>query len=117
MKKSIVLLLAGSLLLACNQETSTQEEPGHTHGPGEDHQHEGAILEAKVIGATDFAPEYIQHATNVEIVEDVQAALQSPSAVFTHEGYFGPLLFGRYVSHIGILACLVRSISPEATLF
>jgi quercetin dioxygenase-like cupin family protein len=94
MKKNIVLLLAGSLFLACNQEVASQEDHGHTHGPGDDHQHEAPILEAKVIEATDFAPEYIQHATNVEILEDVQVASQSPSTVFTHEGYFGPLLFG-----------------------
>jgi quercetin dioxygenase-like cupin family protein len=103
MKKIFVLLLAGSLSLACNQtpasqeEAVGQEEPGHTHGPGENHQHEGEILEAKVIGATEFAPEYIQHATNVEIIEDVKEALQSPSAIFTHEGYFGPLLFGEEI--------------------
>lgn len=97
MKRHIVLLLAGSLFLACHQEASNQETQGHTHGPGEDHQHEGEILEAKVIEATDFAPEYIQHAAKVEIIEDVLAALQSPSATFTHEGYFGPLLFGEEI--------------------
>ncbi len=97
MKRHIVLLFAVSLFLACHQEASNHETQGHTHGPGEDQQHEAEILEAKVIEATDFAPEYIQHAAKVEIIEDVRAALQSPSVTFTHEGYFGPLLFGEEI--------------------
>lgn len=95
MTRTIVLLLAGSLFAACHHEVSSQEAQGHSHGPGEaTQQHEAEILEAKVVEATDFAPEYIQHATNVEIIEDIRDALESPSATFTHEGYFGPLLFG-----------------------
>jgi quercetin dioxygenase-like cupin family protein len=80
--------------LACSQETGGQKEEGHVHDPGEEQNHEVAILEAKTIAATQYAPEYIQHATHVEIITDVNAASKSQSRTFTHEGYFGPLLFG-----------------------
>jgi quercetin dioxygenase-like cupin family protein len=50
-----------------------------------------------VVPATEFAPEYIQHATGLEIIPDLRAGLQTPSNTFTHEGNFGPLLFGQRI--------------------
>ena len=85
MRKNILLLLTGGLFMACAQEAGDE---------GNTQQQEGPILEAAVVEATDFAPEYIQHATNVEILTSVETALRSPSSTLTHEGYFGPLLFG-----------------------
>jgi quercetin dioxygenase-like cupin family protein len=97
MRRRVVLLIAGSLFLACAQEAVDEADDGHTHGPGEAHQHDGTILDATVVEATDFAPEYIQHAINVEIIPDVYAGLESLSNTFTHEGNFGPLLFGESI--------------------
>ena len=94
MRRSTALLLAGSLFLACTHEAGDEAGHGHTQGPGDELQHEGTILPAQIIAATDFAPEYIQHATNIEIIPDVMAGLHTPSNTFTHEGNFGPLLFG-----------------------
>ena len=97
MRRSMALLLAGGLFLACTQEASDEADQGHTHGPGDTHQHEGPILDAAVVAATDYAPEYIQHATNVAIIPDVKVGLQSASNTYTHEGNFGPLLFGESI--------------------
>ena len=94
MSHRILLLLGASLCLACTQEASDAAEHGHAHDTGDGNEHDGTILPAQVIAATDFAPEYIQHATNVEIIPDIKTGLQTPSNTFTHEGNFGPLLFG-----------------------
>jgi len=97
MRKSVAFLLIGGLVLGCAQEATEEAEHGHTPGAGDTHQHEGPILEAQVIAATEYAPEYIQHATNVEIIPDFTAGLHTPSNTFTHEGNFGPLLFGESI--------------------
>ncbi|WP_156945864.1 cupin domain-containing protein, partial [Hyphomonas johnsonii] len=47
-----------------------------------------------MVRATNLAPEYVQLANNVEIIENVSAASMGGSRTFTHEGYFAPLLFG-----------------------
>ena len=52
------------------------------------------MLPAAVVAATPVSPEYLQLATNVEIIEDVSAVAASECSQFTHEGYFAPLLFG-----------------------
>jgi quercetin dioxygenase-like cupin family protein len=97
MRSRFALILVGSLALACAQEVTDQADNGHTHGDGDDHQAEAEILPAAVVEATDFAPEYIRHATGVEIIPDVYAGLESTSNTFTHEGNFGPLLFGETI--------------------
>lgn len=97
MRRSLALFVAGSMALACGQGSTGEADPGHTHGPGDDHQHKGEVLPATAVEATDFAPEYIQHATGVEIIPDVYPGLQSASNTFTHEGNFGPLLFGESI--------------------
>jgi hypothetical protein len=97
MRSRFALILVGSLALACAQEVTDQANNGHTHEPGDDHQAGAEILPAAVVEATDFAPEYIRHATGVEIIPDVYAGLESTSNTFTHEGNFGPLLFGETI--------------------
>ncbi len=72
MRKSISLLLAMGLAIACAREASDEADPGQTHGTED-------TLQAQVIAATDYAPEYIKHATNVEMIPDVKAGLQTPS--------------------------------------
>lgn len=97
MKRTVALLLAGSLVLACAREATEEPDEGHSHEPGDDQQSGAEILPARVVEATDFSPEYIQHATAVEIIPDVYAGLESASNTFTHEGNFGPLLFGENI--------------------
>jgi len=97
MKLNAVVFLACCLFLACNHGSAVQDGHEHTHGPADDPHQEGTVLPATTVTATDFAPEYIQHATNVEIIPDVTAGLQTPSNTFTHEGNFGPLLFGESI--------------------
>ena len=82
MRRSLALLIAGGLAVACAQEAT--EEAHHGHGSGGDDHDEGTILPAAVVEATEFAPEYIQHASGVEIIPDVYAGLESPSNTFTH---------------------------------
>ncbi len=91
MKRSVMLLLAVSLPLACGREATDEPDEEHSHAAGDE---AGEIIPAYVVAATDFSPEYIKHAAAVEIMPDVYAGLESPSNTFTHEGNFGPLLFG-----------------------
>jgi quercetin dioxygenase-like cupin family protein len=74
--------------------SSAEESHGHSHAPDGSHVMPGDIKPAMVIQATPSSPEYIQLATNVEIIESVDEAMKGASSTFTHEGYFGPLLFG-----------------------
>jgi quercetin dioxygenase-like cupin family protein len=97
MRSKLALILVGSLALACAHELIAQADNGHTHGPDDDHQAGVEVRPAAVVEATDFAPEYIRHATGVEIIPDVYAGLESASNTFTHEGSFGPLLFGETI--------------------
>lgn len=76
--------------------TACAQEPGHghshSHGDGAPHTH-ASIEPKRVVPATDISPEYIRLATNVEIIPSLEKAVQSNSAILTHEGLFGPLLF------------------------
>jgi quercetin dioxygenase-like cupin family protein len=66
----------------------------HGHKDSADHDHaKPAVAAKRVVPATAVSPEYIQLATNVEVIPDIEKAVSSPSAVLTHEGLFGPLLF------------------------
>ena len=65
------------------------------HGNDPTHKHEKSavtVLPKKVVPATPASPEYVQLATNVEIVPNIENALKT-SGVLTHEGVFGPLLY------------------------
>ena len=75
-------------------EQTSDEAHGHSHAADGSHFMPGEVEPAMTVGATPTSPEYIQLANNVEIIESVQEAMNSGSATFTHEGYFGPLLFG-----------------------
>ncbi len=86
----LVALLFSSA--ACAQDHGHSHGQSHSHGDGPAHSH-AAIEEKKVIPATDVSPEYIRLATNVEIVQNLEKAVQSRSSILTHEGLFGPLLF------------------------
>lgn len=98
MRRSLALILVGSLTMACAEEAHEASDADHAHEGAESvHQPPADTLPATVVAATDVAPEYIQHATGVEIIPDLRAGLQTPSNTFTHEGNFGPLLFGQRI--------------------
>ncbi len=97
MKRMIALAAICGLAIGCASEASEEDDHGHTHGPSGEHVNPDDYAPATVVEATDFAPEYIQHATNVEIIPDIATGLQSASNTFTHEGNFGPLLFGENI--------------------
>ena len=78
---------------AATAQTS-DEAHGHSHAADGSHVMPGEVKPAMTVAATPNSPEYIQLANNVEIIESVQEAMNSGSATFSHEGYFGPLLFG-----------------------
>lgn len=88
-----ILLIPAS---ACAQSA----ESGHTHGHPDipAHAHAAtasapAVLPKKIVPATAVAPAYLQLATNVEVIPNIEDAVKSQAAVLTHEGLFGPLLF------------------------
>ena len=97
MKSKVSVLLAIILvgIWSCNQKSES-----HSHEDGTaDHSHEEApsnpqvdILEKKVVDATANSPEYIQLATNVEVIPNITDASKRVG-VLTHEGIFGPFLF------------------------
>jgi len=98
MRRKLALVLVGGLTLACAREANDASDADPSHQAGEaDHQAVAEVLPATVVRATDVAPEYIQHATGVEIIPDLRAGLETPSNTFTHEGNFGPLLFGKRI--------------------
>lgn len=89
---AIAALLVSSA--ACAQEQGHGHAHGHTHSHGGGAPHSHAEVEPKrVVPATDISPEYIRLATNVEIIPSLEEAVKSKSAILTHEGLFGPLLF------------------------
>lgn len=97
----LVIILAG--FWSCNQNSDKSTE-SHSHGDGTaDHSHDEApsnpqieILEKKVVAATAFSPEFLQLATNVEIIPNITDASKRVG-VLTHEGIFGPFLFAEDV--------------------
>ena len=95
--KAIIPAMIALSLAACSGQTLAQDDAdshGHSHAPDGSHYIPGDVQPAMTIAATPNSPEYIQLANNVEIIESVSEAMNSGSATFTHEGYFGPLLFG-----------------------
>ena len=53
-------------------------------------------MERAVVPATAVSPEYLQLATNVEIIPNISDAVET-AGVLTHEGIFGALLFAEDV--------------------
>jgi len=87
--KLAVLLTA--LLLPASAFAQTPAQ-GHAHG-GAAHSHAAPAVKPKTtVPATAVAPSYVQLATNVEVIPNLEDAVKS-SGIMTHEGLFGPLLF------------------------
>ena len=96
-KKIITPALLALSLAACSApagQAQSSDDHGHSHDGHSDHAEHHDAKPAEVVAATPISPEYIQLANNVEIIESVQEAMDGESATFSHEGYFGPLLFG-----------------------
>jgi quercetin dioxygenase-like cupin family protein len=53
---------------------------------------QAAVKPKTTVPATAIAPSYVQLATNVEVIPNIEDAVKS-SSILTHEGAFGPLLF------------------------
>ncbi|MFZ5684639.1 MAG: cupin domain-containing protein [Pseudomonadota bacterium] len=90
-----------ALLLPASALAQGAAQP-HSHGGGQPHVHGTAdpgdtpLKGAKpktMVPATDIAPAYVQLATNVEIIPNLETAVKSKAGVMTNEGLFGPLLF------------------------
>jgi quercetin dioxygenase-like cupin family protein len=101
--KNSLLFLTTLFLISCSKPsgdtTIDDGGHGHLHEDGSTHSHEAPAgqvdidtLEKQVIPATSVSPEFIQLATNVEIIPNIGDAVESVG-VLTHEGVFGPLLF------------------------
>jgi len=78
-----------ALLLALALPVTAISQAAQAHP---DHPAAGVKPKATV-PATDIAPSYVQLATNVEIIPNIEDAVKNKSAIATHEGIFGPLLF------------------------
>lgn len=101
MRFAICILPIVLAVWSCQSETKPGE---HSHG-GASHSHApgsaaaktpGEILDKKVVAATSVSPEFVQLATNVEIIPDIRESVKSVG-VLTHEGTFGPLLFAEKI--------------------
>jgi len=95
-KISFLLILIGIWSCDLNSEKSAEE---HDHTEASDHSHEAEstqaqveILERAVVAETSVSPEYLQLATNVEIIPNINDAVET-AGLLTHEGVFGALLF------------------------
>ena len=99
MRLNTSLLLFLIVLWSCDQN-SEKDNTTHSHTDGS-HSHandsesaldQAEILEKTVVPATSVSPEYLQLATNVEVIPNISDAIES-NGVLTHEGIFGALLF------------------------
>lgn len=98
MKSKIYLLLILVSFWSCDLNSGKSNEE-HDHAETSDHSHETEstqaqieILARAVVSATSVSPEYLQLATNVEIIANINDAVET-AGVLTHEGVFGALLF------------------------
>ncbi len=90
-----------ALLFCCVLPLSAYAQESSSHHPhdegGHSHDHEAGTsagaIEAFTVPASEVSPEYLQLATNVEVIPNIETAVTAPSAIMTHEGLFGPLLF------------------------
>lgn len=103
MKINLKLLIILLVVAACgqNQQSAEDASGAHVHEDGTTHSHDAPdgqteivldTLEKMTIPATPISPEYVQLATNIEIIPNIAEAIESVG-VLTHEGIFGPLLF------------------------
>lgn len=80
--------LATFLLTLLLPTVALAQTPTHAHDAPK-----GAVRPKTTVPATAIAPSYVQLATNVEVIPNIEDVVKSPAAVLTHEGLFGPLLF------------------------
>ena len=66
---------------------------GHSHDDPEDAVPKGPVKPKTTVPATATSPEYLQLATNVEVIPNIEKIATSSLPVLTHEGAFTPLLF------------------------
>jgi quercetin dioxygenase-like cupin family protein len=79
-----------TLLLALALPATALAQAAHAHP---DHGAAPGVKPKTTVPATDVAPSYVQLATNVEVIPNIEDAVKSKSAIPTHEGTFGPLLY------------------------
>ncbi|MBL8556559.1 MAG: cupin domain-containing protein [Phenylobacterium sp.] len=90
MRLAVALLLSLTLPAAA----LAQADPHAAHSAHAAHGATKPAIKPKTrVPATDIAPSYVQLATNVEVIPNIEDAVKNKSAVATHEGVFGPLLF------------------------
>ncbi|CAD5257015.1 MULTISPECIES: cupin domain-containing protein [unclassified Imperialibacter] len=92
-----IAVLIGFALWSCTSTTEKKEEHEHEHENSHPHPAEGPAvvqdtLPKLTVKATEFSPEFVQLATNVEVIPNIAEAVKSVG-VLTNEGVFGPLLF------------------------
>ncbi|NQE61426.1 cupin domain-containing protein [Caulobacter sp. RHG1] len=85
MRLAAALLISLALPAAALAQTSDAHQ-GHAHP-------HAAVAPKTTVPATAVAPSFVQLATNVEVIPNLEAAVKSQAATMTHEGLFGPLLF------------------------
>ena len=103
MRLNIFLLFFLTVLWSCDQN-SKKDKTDHSHSDGshshvndsELSQNQTEILEKTIVAATPVSPEYLQLATNVEIIPNINDAVET-AGVLTHEGIFGALLFAENI--------------------
>ncbi len=92
MKFAAAFLMA----IAAPALAAAQSQPA-PHGHSHDIDDEGAAKTPakpkQTVPATAVSPAYVQLATNVEVIPNIEDAVKSSAALLTHEGLFGPLLF------------------------
>lgn len=94
----LMSMLATTSAFALGTVTQHSHEAAHEHAymgevPTDTESAKLSVKPKQVVPATEVAPEYVQLARNVEVVPNIEDAVKSRSAVLTHEGLFGPLLF------------------------
>lgn len=101
--KNYLLLFVALIFASCGSKPQeAAADDAHLHEDGTSHTHEATAdgqvdivldtLDVQTVAKTDVSPEYIQLATNVEIIPDIKKSI-AEVGVLTHEGVFGPLLF------------------------
>jgi quercetin dioxygenase-like cupin family protein len=88
----VALLLPASAMAQAGGHGHSHDK-GHSHATPAVNDAKPAVRPKQVVPATATSPEYVQLATNVEVIPNIEDAVKGPSAVLTHEGLFGPLLF------------------------
>jgi len=66
---------------------------GHSHDGGDDAAARGPVKPKTTVPGTATSPEYLQLATNVEVIPNIEKVATSNLPILTHEGAFSPLLF------------------------